>query len=95
MATRTYCDHCGKTIHTPVRYCFGPFNVYNSLTYNQQYGQVSQGLYTATVGIVTPPPPTPGTQLEVIDLCPTCEGVWMKRVKKLTSEDPECLPSKK
>jgi hypothetical protein len=103
MATRTYCDQCGHTCHSPNKLMFGSFMVEPSANYVGQQGQQALG------GIIYPPGPgnlgsikmgnpvysTPVYSPKwydrvVIDLCDACAPVWIERVKALTqASDPD------
>lgn len=99
MATRTYCDMCGNTVRSPAKYCFGPAPTYH---YSQQLvsypGVQTQGglsvLGGGQPGYATNVTTSPSMATVEVDLCPTCEKIWMKRVEAITktSEVPDVLP---
>jgi hypothetical protein len=86
MATRTYCDHCGKTISGSAEiFCFGPKSYINvsSQSYQQagaNGGPLSYSLQPTTTMVST----NPKIVVEQVDLCLVCVPIWMTRVKKLT-----------
>lgn len=87
VATRIYCDLCGNTIRNPAKYVFGPSPLiihntsYQTVTYpGGGAGQLGGSYQTAMPTSTAYHAPT---TIEV-DLCPTCEKIWMKRVEGIT-----------
>ncbi len=91
MATRTFCDHCGSTIRSPVKYIFGPgprityMSVPQMCLHAAQYGGAGAagGILPCTAISQAISQTTLHENTVTIDLCPTCEKVWMERVKAL------------
>ena len=100
MATRTYCDQCGNTCHSPNKLMFGSHSIDQFGILNVQQGGLltppSLGHPFGTVSypnkpaIVVSAPARKWFNKIIIDLCDTCAPVWMERVKALTKEsDPD------
>lgn len=91
MATRTYCDNCGNTVREPNKFCFGPISHFHKkeqqlmqMLKNTQHGNGGAGGGGGGAVACQPPPASP--PMNVIDLCDTCQNIWIDRVKKLTGE---------
>lgn len=92
MATRIYCDNCGNTVREPNKFCFGPLSHLYAGSSGGAGGSGASpnggagGLFGAGGGFgASQQTSRPTTPMHVIDLCDTCQNVWMERVKKLTS----------
>lgn len=89
MVTKVYCDHCGHAAPNAQKYIFGAHNYFFSLAdpghqaaagfqQNQQTSQIQNQ------NNAYQPQPSVIIRSGDVDLCDTCQIVWMKRVKALT-----------
>ena len=93
MVTRVYCDHCGHAAPNAQKYIFGAHSLFYGAVDASPQGVT--GILQQTTSQVnsqqncTGNLPIPNRPPEIIrsgsvDLCNTCQIVWMNRVKALT-----------
>lgn len=85
MATRTFCDQCGNTVKNPRRFSFGPVPAHEPGPFHGNGGGV--GVLGSGGGAFQQARSVPVEQhfpIVVIDLCPVCAPIWMKRAEALT-----------
>ena len=89
-----YCDHCGHAAHNAKRFDFGPHHAFFGMGDPSHQHTTSLGI-SQSVPVnnqqncgqqIKGAAPLPNNSIEIgsVDLCDTCQVVWMNRVRSLT-----------
>lgn len=92
MATRIYCDNCGNTVTTPIRFCFGPRSAIDAEVNDviSRYLGTTPGVGGFQAALAQQNSNQAPLKTVTIDLCQICVPIWMTRVANLTkASEPE------
>lgn len=94
MVTKVYCDHCGHAAPNAQKYIFGAHNYFFGINdpghqtttgiSQSQQGGLAGCLAQQAKGLPAYRPSVEIVRSGSVDLCDTCQIVWMNRVKALT-----------
>lgn len=92
MVTKVYCDHCGHAASNAQKYIFGAHSYFFGIKdpgHTNGIGtlagaQAQQVAQIQNQNNAYQPRPSGIIRVGDVDLCDTCQVVWMKRVKALT-----------
>lgn len=93
MVTKVYCDHCGNPAPNAQKYIFGASNHFFGMNdgacaqappAQQSTAGYSPALQSSGIKGIPAFVPAEIVRSGTVDLCVTCQIVWMNRVKALT-----------
>jgi hypothetical protein len=99
MVTKIYCDHCGHMAHNAKKFVYGSHNHFYggqeaapmpattglcSSPSQQAIAQAQAAQNYSGYQVLNAPKVIERPQFGSVDLCDTCQIVWMNRVKALT-----------